>query len=176
MNWKKLLFFLRKNLNSRPEFLMINLATLPLNGIRFLLIFIFIVSCGTLDLFNQSQQELDLKIKAFNIDFENKAFDRAARFVHPDFREDFQKKSLEVAKRTTILEYTTLGIKFFKDGQPVRPTSSNPLKDFNKTEVTIRYQISVLPSTKLKFIIVKQEWVKWNTAWVVIPKIDSFLN
>jgi hypothetical protein len=153
-----------------------NLKVQHLNGIKFLFLFLLIVSCGTLDPFIQSQKELDIKIKAFNFEFESKAFARAARFVHPDFLEDFHQKSLEVSKNTTFLENTILDLKLFKDDQPVRLTPSDPAEDFNKGEVTIRYQVSILPSTNLKTIIVKQEWIKLKDTWVVIPKIDSFLN
>jgi len=153
-----------------------NLTGHHLNGIKFLFLFLFIVSCGTLDPFKQSQKELDIKIQAFNFEFESKAFAKAARFVHPDFLKDFQQKSLEVTKNTTFLENTLLDLKLFKDDQPVRLTSSDSAEDFNRGEVTIRYQVSILPSTNLKTIIVIQEWIKLKDSWVVIPKIDSFLN
>lgn len=144
--------------------------------IAFLFLFLLIVSCGTLDPFVQSQKELDIKIKAFNFEFESKAFERAARFVHPDFLKDFQTKSLEVFKNTTFLENTLLDLKLFKDDKPVRLTPSDPAEDFNRSEVTIRYQVAILPSTNLKTLIVKQEWVKYKDTWVVNPKIDSFLH
>jgi hypothetical protein len=144
--------------------------------IKFLFLLLLIVSCGTLDPFKQSQEELDIKIKAFNFEFESKAFARAARFVHPDFVKDFRKKSLQVFKNTTFLENTTLDIKLFKDDQPVRLTSSDSTEDFNRSEVTVRYQVSILPSTNLKTIIVTQEWIKLKDTWVVNPKIDSFLK
>jgi hypothetical protein len=153
-----------------------NLKSQHLNGINFILLFLLIVSCGTIDPFKQSQDELDIKIKAFNFEFESKAFARAARYVHPDFLEDFQQKSLEVSKNTTFLENTILDLKLFNDDQPVRLTPSDPTDDFNKGEVTIRYQVSILPSTSLKSIIVKQEWIKLKDVWVVNPKIDLFLN
>jgi hypothetical protein len=153
-----------------------NLKVQHLNGIKFFFLFLFIVSCGTIDPFKQSQEELDIKIQAFNFEFESKAFDRAARFVHPDFLEDFQRKSLDVSKNTTFLENTTLELKLFKDDQPVRLLPSDPAEDFNKGEVTIRYQVSILPSTKLEAIIVKQEWIKLKDTWFVNPKIDSFLK
>ena len=144
--------------------------------INFFFLYMLIVSCGTLDPFKQSQKELDIKIQAFNFEFESKAFARAARFVHPDLLKDFLQKSLEVSKKTTFLENTTLDLKLFKDDQPVRLTPSDSAEDFNRSEVTIRYQVTILPSTKLKTIIVTQEWVKLNDSWVVVPKIDSFLN
>ncbi len=129
-----------------------------------------------MDPFKQSREELDIKIKAFNFEFESKAFDRAARFVHPDYLKDFRQKSLDVFKNTTFLENTTLDLKLFKDDQPVRLTTSASPEDFNRSEVTIRYQITVLPSTNLKTIIVKQEWIKLEDTWFVNPKIDSFLK
>jgi hypothetical protein len=144
--------------------------------IKLLFLFLLIVSCGTLDPFKQSQQELDIKIQAFNFEFESKAFARAARFVHPDFLKDFREKSLDVFKNTTFLENTTLDLKLFKDNLPVRLTPSDPAEDFNRGEVTIRYQISILPSTTIKTIIVTQEWIKLEGSWVVNPKIDSFLK
>jgi hypothetical protein len=153
-----------------------NLKVQHLIGIKFLFLLLLIVSCGTLDPFKQSQEELDIKIKAFNFEFESKAFARAARFVHPDLLADFQQKALKVSKNTTFLENTILDIKLFKDDQPVRINPSDPAEDFNRSEVTIRYQVSILPSTNLKSILVKQEWTKLNDVWVVNPKIDSFLS
>ena len=131
-----------------------------LNGIKFTFLFLLIVSCGTIDPFKQSQEELDIKIKAFNFEFESKAFARAARFVLPDFLKYFRQKTLEVSKNTTFLENTTLDLKLFKDDQPIPLTPSDSAEDFNRGEVTIRYQVSILPSIKLK------------DTWVVIPKID----
>ena len=144
--------------------------------IKLLFLFLLIVSCGTLDPFRQSQKELDIKIKAFNFEFESKAFARAARFVHPDFLKDFQEKSLKVFKNTTFLENATLELKLFKDDKPVRLTPSDSADDFNRSEVTIRYQVTILPSTKLKTIIVTQEWKKLKNGWFVNPKINSFLK
>ena len=135
-----------------------------LNGVKFLFFFLFIFSCGTLDFFKQSQQELDVKIQAFNFELESKAFAGAARFVLPDFLKDFRQKTLEVSKNTTFLENTTLDLKLFKEDQSIHLTSSDSTEDINRGEVTIPYQFSILPSIKLK-----------NT-WVVIPKIDSFLK
>ena len=80
---------------------MSNLTGHHLNDVKFLFFFLLIVSCRTLDFFKQSQQELDVKIQAFNFKFESKAFARAARFVLPDFLKDFRQKTLEVSKNTT---------------------------------------------------------------------------
>ena len=144
--------------------------------IKLLFLFLLIVSCGTLDHFRQSQKELDIKIKAFNFEFESKAFARAARFVNPDFLKDFQEKSLKVFEKTTFLQNTTLELKLFENDKPVRLIPSDSAEDFNRSEVTIRYQVTILPSTKLKTIVVTQEWTKLKNGWFVNPKINSFLK
>ncbi|MBC8282956.1 MAG: hypothetical protein H8E32_04025 [Nitrospinae bacterium] len=146
--------------------------------IRFLLtlLFLFTSACGTLDPFKQSQKELDIKIKAFNFEFESKALERSARFVHPDHLKEFQKNSLNIRKRVSILEASTLDLKFLKGDKPAPSTSSIFEADFDKVELTVRYQLSILPSTKVKTIFVTQEWVMLNDSWYVIPDLDPFLN
>jgi len=155
-----------------------NLRSQQTFGIKFLLTLLFLltVSCGTSNPFRQSQEELDTKIEIFNSEFESKALDRSSRFIHPDYLVEFQKKSLDFINNVTIFGATTLDLKLLKDDKPVIVTSSLFETDFDKAELTIRYQLSVLPSTKLKTIIVKQEWVKFNDVWFVIPNLDSFLD
>ena len=144
-------------------------------GIKFLLALLFLVSCGTTNPFIQSYEELDTKIKLFNLEFESKALNRCSRFIHPDFLREFQRKSLDFQKNVTILGTTTLGMKIFKDEKPVITNSSIFKTNFNKVEILIRYQLSVLPSTKIKTIIVKQKWVKFSNIWFVIPNLNSFI-
>ena len=144
-------------------------------GIKFLLVLLFLLSCGTTNPFMQSYEELDTKIKLFNLEFESKALNRCSRFIHPDFLKEFQIKSLDFQKKVTILGTTTLDMKIFKDGNPVITNSSALETDFNKAEILIGYQLSILPSTKIKTIIVKQEWVKFSDIWFVIPNLNSFI-
>ena len=143
-------------------------------GIKCLLVLLFLVSCGTINPFMQSYEELDKKIKLFNLEFESKALNRCSRFVHPDLLKEFQRKSLDFQKNVTILSTTTLDIKIFKDGKPIN-NSSVLETEFDKAEILIRYQLSVLPSTKIKTITVKQEWVKLNDIWFAILNLDSFI-
>jgi hypothetical protein len=139
-----------------------------------LLSLIFIsVSCQTLDPFHKTQEELDLSIKAYNLDFESKSIDRSARLVHPEHRAQYLAKSLEVTKRITIFEASTLGIKFFNNGVP---TLSLPDEDFDRAIVIIRYQLAVLPSSKLTNLISEQEWVLYQNKWFTIPDLSAFLE
>ena len=82
---------------------------------------------------------------------------------------------LRYQKNVTILSTATLDMKIFKDGKPVITNSSVLETEFDKAEILIRYQLSILPSTKIKTIIVKQEWVKYNNIWFTIPNLDSFI-
>ena len=144
-------------------------------GIKFLLALIFLVSCGTINPFMQSHEELDTKIKIFNLEFESKALNRCSRFIHPDFLKEFQRNSLDFQKNVTILSTTTIGMEIFQDEKSVITNSSIFKTDFNKAKILILYQLSVLPSTKIKTLMVKQEWVKLNDIWFAIPNLDSFI-
>lgn len=134
------------------------------------------VSCGSLDPYYKTQQNLDLSIKAFNFEFESKAMDSSARFVHPTQRAYFMGKSMEMTQRVTFYEATVLDIKFFKNGVPSINTSKGPEKGFDRAVVVIRYQVAVLPSTKLKSVIVEHEWVLDQGQWSVIPDLDGLLS
>ena len=117
-----------------------------LTTILFLLMFIF-ASCGTLDPYLKTQEDLDLSIKAYNLEFESKAIDRTARFVHPAHRAEYMERSLEMTKRLTIFDATVLDIKLFNNGIQ---TSIGSKENFDRAVVVIRYQLAVLPSTRLK--------------------------
>ena len=134
--------------------------------------FIF-ASCGTLDPYLKTQEDLDLSIKAYNLEFESKAIDRTARFVHPDHRAEYMERSLEMTKRLTIFDATVLDIKFFNNGIQ---TSIGSKENFDRAVVVMRYQLAVLPSNKLKNPIIEQEWVLYQEQWVIIPDLSTLLD
>ncbi len=144
------------------------------------IIFLFLiftsVACETLDRYYQTQEDLDLSIKAFNFEFESKAIDSSTRFVHPNHRAHYIAKSLEMTQRVTFFEATTLDIKFFKNTLPAVITPKGPEDGFDRAVVTIRYQVTVLPSVKLKTRVIEQEWVLHNDNWFTIPDLDKFLK
>ena len=134
--------------------------------------FIF-ASCGTLDPYLKTQEDLDLSIKAYNLEFESKAIDRTARFVHPAHRAEYMERSLEMTKRLTIFDATILDIKLFNNGIQ---TSIGSKENFDRAVVVMRYQLAVLPSTKLKNPIIEQEWVLYQEQWVIIPDLSTLLD
>ena len=134
--------------------------------------FIF-ASCGTLDPYLKTQEDLDLSIKAYNLEFESMAIDRTARFVHPAHRAEYMERSLEMTKRLTIFDVTVLDIKLFNNGIQ---TSIGSKENFDRAVVVMRYQLAVLPSTKLKNPIIEQEWVLYQEQWVIIPDLSTLLD
>jgi len=82
-------------------------------------------------------------------------------------------KSLEMTKRLTIFDSTILDIKFFNNGVQ---TSIGSKEDYDRAIVVIRYQLFVLPSTKLKNPIIEQEWVRYQEQWVTIPNMRALLD
>ena len=134
--------------------------------------FIF-ASCGTLDPYLKTQEDLDLSIKAYNLEFESMAIDRTARFVHPAHRAEYMERSLEMTKRLTIFDATVLDIKLFNNGIQ---TSIGSKENFDRAVVVMRYQLAVLPSTKLKNPIIEQEWVLYQEQWVIIPDLSTLLD
>jgi uncharacterized protein (UPF0305 family) len=141
-----------------------------------LLLLIFVsVSCKTMDRYYKTQEDLDLSIKAYNMEFESKAIDMSARFVHPKYRTEYMAKSPEIAKRITIFEASILDIKLSNDNEGVPPSSKSE-KDINRAIVVIRYQTAILPSTKLKTLLIEQEWVLYQGQWVIIPDLNAFLK
>ena len=138
----------------------------------FLLVFTS-TSCKSLDPFHKSQEDLDLSVKAYNLEFESKSIDSSAKFVHPEHRAQYLEKSLELTKRITIFEATVLDMKFSNNGVPISNISE---EDFDRAIVVIRYQLAVLPSTKLKNFIYEQEWVLYQDQWFTIPDLNLFLD
>ena len=143
--------------------------------IFFLLLFTS-VSCETMDQYYKTQENLDLSIEAFNFEFESKAMNISSRFVHPANRASYMDKSLKLTQRITFFEATILNIKFSKNGVPVALTPKGPEKGFNRAIVIIRYQVAVLPSTKLVTRLVEQEWVLERGQWLTIPDLRGLLH
>jgi hypothetical protein len=82
-------------------------------------------------------------------------------------------KSLEMTKRLDIFDSAILDIKFFNNGVQ---TSIGSKESFDRAIVVIRYQLAVLPSTKLKNLIIEQDWVPQQEQWVTTPDISALLD
>ncbi len=125
----------------------------------------------------QTHDDLEQSIKAFNRRFEGKLMDISSPFVVREKQEEFLKKSLRVENDVVFYNTSILNVRLFEDDQPVRITSKGPEKEFNQADVLIRYQITVMPSTKLKTLMVKQKWYhSEEEGWRVDPDLDAFFD
>jgi hypothetical protein len=82
-------------------------------------------------------------------------------------------KSLEMTKRLEIFDSAILDIKFFNNGVK---TSIGSKESFDRAIVVIRYQLAVLPSARLKNLIIEQEWMRQQEQWVTTPDISALLD
>ncbi len=76
----------------------------------------------------------------------------------------------------TSYDRSTVDIQYLDGDQPVKITTEGPEKEFDKAIVTLRYQISVLPSNQLKTIMLDQVWVLNNELWQVEPNLGVLLE
>jgi hypothetical protein len=129
------------------------------------------ISCKTLGSYRKTQKNLNLNIKAFSNEFESKTVGSSAEFLHPDHRSKYLAQSLGMTKRITIFITDIQTSNFLKDKVPAFLISRGPEEGFNRTIVTIRYQIAVLPSTKVKSLLVEQELVLNQKQWVIMSQI-----
>lgn len=122
------------------------------------------------------QDNLDTNVYQFNKRFEGKMMDLSAGYVSQAKRKDFLIDSYIVKEKITFYDRSILDIKYLDGDQPVKITVEGPEKEFNKAIVTLRYQISVLPSNRLKTIILDQVWVLNEEQWQVEPDLGVLLK
>ncbi len=124
----------------------------------------------------EKQNDLQTKIHQFNKRFEAKMMDLSAAYLPLDKRRQFLIDSLKIKENVAFYESSILGVQLFNDDLPVKIKSEGPDSEFNKAIVSIRYQLSTLPSNQLKTIFVDQQWMFEEDGWFVDPKLESFLK
>lgn len=135
------------------------------------------VGCGTFNkLYNDRYEKLGEGIRIYNDAFESKRSDICLLFIQPDMREPFIKKFGEIKNHVTFDQSEIVSTEFFKKGYSLDSTNRTPENDFDEAEVTLRYQVVVLPSSLLKTVIVRQKWVLENSGWFVIPDLHTFFD
>ncbi len=102
--------------------------------------------------------------------------DLSASYLPIDKRRQFLTDSLKVKENIIFYESSILDAQLFNNDIPVRTKTDGPATEFNKAIVTIRYQLSVLPSNQLKTILVDQIWLWENNDWYVDPRLDSLFK
>lgn len=135
----------------------------------------FFSACSQYSLMRK-QDDLNTNIYQFNKRFEGKMMDLSAAYVSLAKRKEFLIDSNEIRKKVTFYDRSIVDIRYLDGDQPVKKTSEGAEKEFNKAIVTLRYQVSVLPSNQLKNLILDQVWVWKNELWQVEPDLGDLLK
>ncbi len=128
----------------------------------------------------KNHKTLSKRIKLFNQEFETRSNIASDKMVKDDHREEFLKYIDDIHLNILFNKSTIISIKYYQDGLPISQNSRFPKENFNKAVLSIKYEIVVHPSSKLKTLFVKQPWelleIDGKKKWVVIPEMDVFLN
>jgi hypothetical protein len=124
----------------------------------------------------ERQEDLQAKIHQFNKRFEAKMMDLSAAYLPLNKRRQFLIDSLKIKENVAFYDSSVLDVQLFNNDLPVQIKSNGPGTEFNKAIVTMRYQMSLLPSNQVKTIIVDQQWLLEDEEWFVDPKLDNFFK
>jgi hypothetical protein len=139
------------------------------------LLLIMLSACAKYALINL-QDNLQTNVYQYNKRFDGKMMDLSVAFVSPPMRKDYLIDSDFIKEKVTIFDRSILDMQYFDGDQPIKKTEDGAKTEFNKAIVTLRYQISVLPSNQLKTVILDQTWVLEEERWMVKPDLDVFLE
>jgi hypothetical protein len=124
----------------------------------------------------QLQDDLETNVYQFNKRFEGKMMDLSSAYVSLAKRKDFLIDSNKIREKVTFYDRSVVDIQFLDGDKPVKKTEEGAEKEFDKAIVTLRYQISVLPSNQLKTIMADQVWVLNDEQWQVEPDLSVLLK
>lgn len=139
------------------------------------LLLTLLLACANYALTNL-QDELQTNVYQFNKRLDGKMMELSAGYVTQEKRKDYLINSKEIKEKVTFYDRSIVDIKYLDGGQPVKITAEGPEKEFDKAIVTLQYQISVLPSNKLKTIMLDQVWVLNEEHWQVEPDLGALLK
>ena len=143
-------------------------------GFLLLIPLLMFVACASQKSPAASHATLQKTIRAYNDAFEAKQPAIAEPFVRRDIRDLFKEKYREIRKQVTFDEMEPMKIEYFKDGVRVKQSGPGPEEDFNEAVLTVRYNVVISPSNRVKTITVRQKWIREDGQWVVVPNLTPF--
>lgn len=121
-------------------------------------------------------ERLEKVVRVYNNAFESKSEDGGSSYVQNDFRMDYLLKYGDIQNKVSILNAQILNQAYFKAGKPLQYSPDNPEGDFDEAVVTLRYQVTISPSNRLKVFIHEQHWKRIGEMWLLEPNLDPFLR
>lgn len=125
---------------------------------------------------SKSLERLDKTLRVYNNAFESKAEDGGSAYVLNDFRMDYLLKYSEIQSRVSFFKAQTLNVAYFKGGKPLEIDTEDPEKEIDEAIITMRYQVAISPSNRLKTFIHEQRWKLQGETWLLEPNLKPFIN
>jgi hypothetical protein len=119
-------------------------------------------------------ERLDKTLRVYNNAFESKAEDGGSGYVLNDYRMDYLLKYGEIQGKVSFLQAQTLNIAYFKGGKPLEINEENPEGEIDEAVITMRYQVTISPSNRLKTFIHEQRWKLTGDKWLLEPNLKPF--
>lgn len=124
----------------------------------------------------KSLETLDKTLRVYNNSFESRDESGGSSYVLNDYRMDYLLKYGEIQNRVSFLQVQTLNVAYFKSGKPLEVNEENPEGEIDEAIVTMRYQVTVSPSNRVKTFIHEQRWKLEEETWLLEPNLKPFLN
>lgn len=121
-------------------------------------------------------EQLGKVLRVYNNAFESKSENGGSMYVQNEYRMDYLMKYGDIQNKVSFLEVQTLNHAYFNDGKAVSINVDDPEGEFNEAVITLRYQVTISPSNRLKNFIHEQHWKYDGTAWRLEPNLEPFLN
>jgi len=121
-------------------------------------------------------EQLDKVVRIYNNAFESKSEDGGSMYVQNEYRMDYLLKYGEIQNKVNFLNAQILNQAYFKAGKPLQVSKDNPEGDVDEAVLTMRYQVIVSPSPRLKTFIHEQHWKYDGTIWLLEPNLEPFLH
>jgi len=126
--------------------------------------------------YEKSLEDLDKTLRIYNNAFESKADDGGSGYVQNDYRMDYLLKYGEIQNRVSFFQAQTLNVAYFKGGKALEISEDEPELKIDEAIVTMRYQVAISPSNRLKTFIHEQRWKLEGEIWLLEPNLKPFIK
>ncbi len=121
-------------------------------------------------------EQLGKVLRVYNNAFESKSENGGSGYVQNEYRMDYLLKYGAIQNRVSFFKSQMLNQAYFKDGKPLEINADNPEGDFNEVVITMRYQVTIAPSNRLKTFLHDQRWKHNGATWLLEPNLTPFLK
>jgi hypothetical protein len=125
----------------------------------------------------KSLENLDKTLLIYNNAFESKDPSGGSGYVLNEYRMDYLLKYSQIRDRVTFYETQTINMAYFKGGKPLEVDEEGDEEDvIDEAIVTMRYNVSISPSNRVKTFIHEQRWKLEKENWLLEPNLKPFFR